>query len=113
MAVMREAELQQQIRLAVGVQPDVVLWRNSVGTATTTDGRTQRFGLCRGAADLVGIGPGGRFFALEVKTSSGRLSPEQDRFLALVRSRGGFAAVVRSVDDALAAVERARGGGVE
>lgn len=110
---MREAELQQQIRLALGSQPDCVLWRNAIGTAVTPDGRTSRFGLCVGSADLIGIGPHGRFFALEVKTHTGRVSPEQDRFLSLVRARGGFAAVVRSVDDAVAALERARGGGVE
>ena len=48
-----------------------------------------------------------RFFALEVKTPKGRVSPEQVQFIDLVNRSGGYAAVVRSVDDAVHAVERA------
>lgn len=108
---MREADIQQAIRIAVGRAPDLVLWRNSAGVAVHADsGHTQRFGLCRGAADLIGIGPGGRFVALEVKTDRGRIMPEQRMFLELVRRRGGFAAVVRSVEDAHAALDRCRRG---
>jgi hypothetical protein len=55
----------------------------------------------------------GRFVALEVKTPRGRVTPEQQRFITLVRARGGFAAVVRSVDDAIAAVARCRTGASE
>jgi hypothetical protein len=110
----RETHLQQAIRLALGREPDLVLWRNSGGVAThEQSGTTQRFGLCRGAADLVGVGPRGKFFALEVKTTRGRLSTEQSMFLDLVRGRGGFAAVVRSVEDARAALDRARRGECE
>ena len=101
-----ESELQQQIRIALGTEPGLVLWRNSVGVADV-GGRVQRFGLCKGSADLIGI-LDGRFVALEVKTERGRVSPEQQLFLDLVRRRGGFAAVVRSIDDARAAVTRAR-----
>lgn len=93
------------------------------------------FGLVRGAADLVGVltlpavihrgtvhglaglgapigppAPIGRFFALEVKAARGRTTREQDQWLEIVRKRGGFAAVVRSVDDARDALDRAREG---
>lgn len=105
--MIRESQLQQQIRLALGREPDLVLWRNSVGVAET-DGRKQRFGLCRGSSDLIGIGPGGILFALEVKTPTGRVSPEQQMFIDLVNRRGGFAAVVRSVDEARQALTAAR-----
>jgi hypothetical protein len=79
-------------------------------------GRYAKMGLVNGASDLIGIltvqvlgGPHvGRFFALEVKSARGRTSKEQDMFLALVRARGGFAAVVRDENEALAALERAR-----
>jgi hypothetical protein len=71
----------------------------------------QRFGLCRGSADLCGIlAPTGRFIAVEIKTEAGRLSEEQRLFLIHVRSRGGFACVVRSVEEFLAAMERAKRG---
>lgn len=111
---MREAEIQQQIRLALGSEPDLVLWRNTVGVGTQDDGRKQRFGLAIGSSDLVGIlAPAGRWVALEVKSEKGRVRPEQKLFLELVRGRGGFAAVVRSVDEAKAALERARAGASE
>jgi hypothetical protein len=87
-----------------------------------------RAGLCVGSSDLIGllrvemVQPAhqdatwgrtvtiGRFVALEVKTRTGRVSPEQARFLELVRKMGGFACVVRSADEALRAIERARKG---
>jgi hypothetical protein len=107
----REAELQDQIRLALGSDPRVVLWRNNTGVSVSPDGRRTRYGLCVGSSDLIGVlRPSGRFIALEVKTATGRVSPEQARFIALVNGAGGFAAVVRSVADARAAVERAMEG---
>ena len=108
---MSEREIQQAIRLAVQ-GPDIVLWRNNVGTAVQADGSVVRYGLAVGSADLVGV-VAGRFFALEVKSERGRVTDEQRQWIALVQSKGGFAAVVRSVDEALAAVERCRKGGVE
>jgi hypothetical protein len=39
--------------------------------------------------------------AIEVKTTRGTTSAEQDLFLALVRDMGGHSAVVRSVEDAV------------
>ena len=90
--------------------PDVVIWRNESGAAEHK-GRYVRYGLQKGSADLVGLlAPDGKFLALEVKTSRGRLSTEQKLFLELVRSRGGFACVVRSVEEAVRAIERARNG---
>lgn len=109
---MTESDIQQSIRLALGRDRDVVLWRNSVGVGTTPDGRSQRFGLCPGSADLIGIGPGGRFLAIEVKTNHGRVAPDQARFVDLVRARGGIAGICRSVEDAVALVQAAREGRV-
>lgn len=107
---MSERDVQQAVRLALGRLPDVVLWRNSTG-ATRVDGRVLRFGLCIGSSDLVGLlAPAGRFLALEIKSEAGRLTYEQEQFLALVRRLGGFACVVRSVDEAIVAIERARMG---
>lgn len=107
---MTEGALQDAIRLALGQVDGTVWWRNNTGVAEHWTGRTvQRvvYGLAPGSADLVGI-VSGRFVALEVKTATGRVTPEQTQWLALVRRYGGFAAVVRSVDEALAAVARSR-----
>lgn len=146
---MNESQIQQAIRVALGDEPDLVLWRNTAGVTEEWDptsgaSRTIRYGLTVGAADLIGIlrlwcgehedcranpdlaeacaanrgrgafAPGafgfGRFFALEVKAERGRIRPEQTTWLALVRRMGGFAAVVRSEDEARAALARARRG---
>lgn len=113
---MSEREIQHEIRLALGLEPDATLFRNQCGRYTEERGGRKRviqYGLAVGSADLVGLGPGGRFFAIECKTADGRLTDEQARWLRLVRNAGGFAAVARSSDEAMAALERARNGGSE
>lgn len=106
-----ERDILAAIRLALGKDPRVVLWRNSTGQAQHWNGRTAttlRYGLAVGSADLVGlVAPSGRFLALEVKAPGGRATAEQEGWLALVRRMGGHACIVRSVDDALAALEEA------
>jgi len=104
-----ESIIKHDVRLALGGEPDLVLWQNSAGV-TAILGRTIRYGLCRGASDLIGVGPGGRFFALEIKAGHNRPSREQEMFMELVRSRGGFACAVWSVKNAMDALDRARNG---
>jgi hypothetical protein len=48
-----------------------------------------------------------------VKSARGVSSPEQIMFANLVRHKQGFAAVVRSVDEARAALDRCRNGANE
>ena len=108
-----ETELQQRIRLALGLRSDLRLFRNQVGQLPDPrTGRPVQFGLARGSADLIGwrtitITPdmvGQRlavFTSLEVKTPTGRLTPAQHNWLGAVRSAGGVAGVARSVSDAL------------
>ena len=108
---MTEGHIQDEIRLALSDERDLVLWRNNTGVAEHRGARV-RYGLATGSADLIGC-LAGRFVALEVKTSTGRATPEQRLWLDLVRRHGGFAAIVRSVDDARAAIARARTGASE
>jgi hypothetical protein len=110
---MSEHAIQQQIRLALS-QGDARLFRNNTGALRDENGRLVRYGLCVGSSDLIGIrrvavGDAviGQFVALEVKTSRGRTTAEQERFLAMVRQLGGVGGVVRSVEEARALVERA------
>jgi len=106
-----EGKIQDAIRLALS-DDGVCVWRNNCGTAEHWNGTTVqrvRYGLAPGSADLIGI-CGGRFIAIEVKTPTGRVSPDQATWLECVRRAGGFAAVVRSVEDARAAIVRARNG---
>lgn len=116
---MREREIQHAIRLRLGREEDLVLFRNQVGQAKERDEETGAirvipYGLAKGSADLVGIlRPAGRWFCLEVKAERGALRPDQRLWLELVRKFGGFAAVVRSVEEAVEALDRARKGGFE
>lgn len=107
---MSEQELQQRIRLALGQGP-VRLWRNNVGALRDPRGRLVSYGLCRGSSDLIGlrqltIGPehlGQRlavFAAIEIKAQRGRVTAEQQQFLAVVQQLGGLAGVARSLAEA-------------
>ena len=100
----------------------VTVWRNNTGAVTVParDGRARRFVRYgeRGMADIIGwktwrdpvfTGPVvAQFVALEVKRPSKHVvkgvTPDQAAFLHRVRAAGGIAAVVTSVDEALAAV---------
>lgn len=70
-------------------------------TVTLANARMFTTGLCVGGSDIIGIAPDGRFMAVEAKTETGRVSAEQERFIAAVRQAGGIAGVARSVQDAL------------
>lgn len=108
-----ETDLQQRIRLALGTQPDLRIFRNQVGSLPDPrTGRLVQFGLAKGSADLIGwrtlvITPemvGQRvavFTSLEIKTPTGRLAPAQRAWLGVVHQAGGIAGVARSVSDAL------------
>lgn len=104
----RESILQDAIRLALGAEPDVCLFRNNIGMAWMRNGHPVKFGVGGpGGADLIGMFRG-RFLAAEIKTDTGRQSPEQRQFQQLVERRGGIYVVWRSVDDALAWLAAAR-----
>ena len=108
-----ETILQQQIRLALGTNPDARLFRNQVGSLPDPrTGRLVTFGLARGSADLIGwrtvvvtldmIGQRVAVFtSIEVKTPTGRIRPEQQAWLGAVHGAGGIAGIARSVPDAL------------
>lgn len=112
-----ENDLQQRIRLALGMHPELRIFRNQVGSLPDPrTGRLVQFGLARGSADLIGwrtivITPemvGQRiavFTSLEIKTPTGRLAPAQRHWLQAVDQAGGIAGVARSVSDALRIIE--------
>jgi len=106
---MTEAQLLHQIQLELGQDPRLRIFRNNVGQARDqVTGQHVRFGLATGASDLLGIvRPVGRWLALEVKSPAGRVRPEQLAFLAMVNEFGGVARVVRSVEEAKAALAEA------
>lgn len=107
-----ESKILHDIRVALGLEPDLILWRNNTGALRDINGRVVKFGLCEGGSDLIGIGPGGRLFAIEIKKPNHSTSKEraekQGQFRNLVRAMGGFAFQVCSVDGAVRALSEAR-----
>lgn len=59
-----------------------------------------------GISDIVGVLPGGRILAIEVKTSKGYLSGAQGDFLARVNQHGGLAFSARSIEEVIAEVDK-------
>lgn len=54
----------------------------------------------RGTSDIIGV-YFGKFFAFEVKSMKGKPTPDQLVFIETVKSKGGIAGIVRSIEDAL------------
>lgn len=98
---MKESDIQRLIMLALS-EAGCVIWRNNVGVLKNAAGIPIKFGLCVGSSDLIGVSPDGRFLAVEVKTPTGRIRPEQKRFIEAVRRHGGIAGIARSPADAVA-----------
>lgn len=99
---MTESQLQDAIRLALGRDPSLVLFRNNCGSAVMRNGFRVTFGVGNpGGADLIGCFRG-IFVAVEIKTPEGRQSKEQRQFQQLIESKGGVYTILRSVDDARA-----------
>jgi len=106
-----EQTIQQHIRLACSIG-SCRLFRNNTGTLRDINGRPVTFGLCKGSADLIGwttrtitsemVGQQiAVFTSIEVKSSSGRVKPEQQQWLNAVLAAGGIAGVARSVEEAM------------
>jgi hypothetical protein len=113
-----EARIQREILLALGAEPDFYLDTNPVGRATymSQDGKpyTVPYGFGGvGAPDLVGFleVPGrdcAAVVGLEVKRPGENPRPEQEQTHARWRRRKALVYVVRSVEDARAALADAR-----
>lgn len=109
---MLEATVQAAVRVRAA-QLGVYLWRNNSGVLQDARGVPVRFGLGNESPrlnevlkspDLIGIAPGGRFVAVECKvpTWRGPRTPReraQQAFIDLVRTNGGLAGFVRSVEE--------------
>lgn len=82
------------------------------GTIMLKDARPLHAGLCQGSSDLIGwktitITPdmiGSKvavFCAIEVKSKSGRATPDQVNFIQTVRSHGGISGIARDASEAI------------
>ncbi|MDB4993660.1 MAG: hypothetical protein JWM74_1092 [Myxococcaceae bacterium] len=124
-----EKKIQADIEADIGAERDLLLLRNSVGQARYVSDDNKVFyvpyGLGVGSPDLVGMlrmrgtvfvdGLTQPFshacwFCLEVKQPGETAEPAQEKCHAVWRRFGAFIAVVTSVAEARAALERARRG---
>lgn len=53
----------------------------------------------RGFPDVAGVMPNGRFFAIELKTETGKLSPEQAQWIAALNHSKATAVILRTKDE--------------
>jgi hypothetical protein len=85
----------------------VFAWRsNNVGVYDPVRKCHRSFRGLKGVADILGVVDGGRILACEVKGPRGRLTEEQDHFLAQVRVKGGVALCVHDVKELEAELAR-------
>lgn len=115
-----EARILHEVRAWLARQPDVSIHRNNVGGLPDRNGTIVTYGLATGSSDLIGsltctvdAHPAihlffARALAIEVKTATGRLTEDQERFLAEKKRIGWIAGVVRSVADAEELIGKAR-----
>ncbi len=111
------SKLVAETRKRLGREPGLVLYLNTKGRLKKIAGQAVYVAepaLGVGTSDLVGmLAPHGRWFCLEAKTGKAVETDEQKLFGALVRRIGGFYSVFRTVDEAVACLERAREGKTE
>lgn len=111
---MTEDPLLNAIRLAA-TEAGARLYRNNVGVARYPGGHRVVYGLYPGSSDLIGWTPvligeehmGSTlavFTSIEAKSPRGRLSQQQELWIAAVRKAGGIAAVARDVEAAERAI---------
>lgn len=91
-------------------RPGVIFWHSANGgyRDKRTAATLKRMGVRPGVSDIVGLVPvdgAHRFFAIEVKSSTGRATREQREFIEGVADIGGLAAVVSSVDEGVRYLE--------
>jgi hypothetical protein len=101
----KESDLMRSIMLAL-FGAGCTVWRNNTGCLLDKRGVPVKFGLCVGSSDLIGISPSGKFIAVEIKTTKGRATPEQMRFIEAVREKGGIAGIARSPEEAVALLSK-------
>ena len=96
-----ETDIMNEIRLALSAAGHMN-FRANVGKVKMADGRWFSTGLPDGFSDLFGFRKtDAKIFFIEVKTPTGRLRKDQERFLTAMNQRGAIVGVARSTEDAL------------
>lgn len=106
---MKESEL-LSFALTCLKQSGLVYWRVPNGPVMHSLGGKviRKCSPIKGFPDLAGVFPNGRFFAIELKTDKGRLSPEQLDWITRLNMSGAMAVVLRSKDEIREFIKAAR-----
>jgi VRR-NUC domain len=85
----------------------VLYWHTPNGGARNKAeaARLKQMGTLAGVGDLLLLDRSGRFFSLELKAASGRVSEAQLAWQANVNASGGFAAIAHGLDEAIRILE--------
>ena len=95
-----EAEILKSVLKFLRVHPDVAwVCRINSGVFAEND-RFISANSQKGMSDIIGMLSGGRLFAIECKSKTGKILQHQDDFLCLIASGGGLSGIARSIDDA-------------
>jgi hypothetical protein len=101
---MSESLLQEAVvaLLRFNAAPDVIWYAvpNGEYRSKRTGARLKKQGVVAGVADLAIVAPDGQAAFLELKTPSGRLSPQQKAFRSLCEANGAPYAVATTLDEA-------------
>jgi penicillin-binding protein-related factor A (putative recombinase) len=77
----------------------IFCWKNNTAGIYVQSRNTYIPSHAPGVADILGVLPGGRFLAVEVKSPKGRVSPHQQQFIDSINQAGGMAFVAHSIDE--------------
>ncbi len=108
---MKESQIQKEILNWLTFQPkdQMFSWRQYTGPIVRGNpNKGQTFftpNPCPGLPDIVVIIKG-RFVGLEIKQPKGRQSKEQQTFEKAIKKAGGFYFLIRSLDEAIKAIEK-------
>lgn len=131
-----EARFEREVLAHVGGRPDVALFKNEVGqgyygavkpvllaalapfgavvqgvAADVLIRHRVTYGLHVGSSDLIGVAaPLGRLVAIELKSATGVLAPDQHNFIARMRALGAIAGEARTLGDVERMIASAGGG---
>lgn len=99
-------KLINEILLTFGAGPNLRIWKNDVGVGRSLNGdRVLRWGL-KGSSDIIGIGFGGKFIAIEVKTGKAKQSEQQKNFQNMINKMGGVYILARSIEDVMTGLNK-------
>lgn len=102
---MTESDIMNQIR--AGISNIAVVFRVNVIKGQLKTGQFISSGVPPGYSDLSGHRKSdGKAIYLEVKTPTGKATPEQLNFIKQMQATGAIAGIVCSVDDAIALLSR-------